>query len=180
MPESNPPPKTPHLERPTERPTTPSVVSPIISPIISRVVSLKGEAEFRRILSGETHRTPFFTLRRLPYRPLFGKPWQPSAVVGIVASKKSVGNAVKRNRARRRVREALRLVAPNPCRAILLLNPAVLTAPFADLKAALELAFARPIKPAKAKSPPSKSPQSKNSQAQSQPQAKTKAQAPKK
>ncbi len=145
MPESN----TPQNPNPLER----TAGSPNIASSISPIISLKGEAEFRRVSSGDTVRTSFFTLRRLPYRPLYGKPWQPSTVVGIVASKKSVGNAVKRNRARRRVREALRLISPNPCRAILLLNPSVLSADFADLKVALELAFARPIKTLKNKNP---------------------------
>jgi ribonuclease P protein component len=139
-------PNKPNPNPPLERPTH-SI------PRATPLVSLKGEAEFRRVSSGDTVRTSFFTLRRLPYRPLFGKPWRPSAVVGIVASKKSVGNAVKRNRARRRVREALRLVQPEACRGLLLLNPSVLTADFAELKAALELAFSRPIKTLKNKNP---------------------------
>ncbi len=65
-------------------------------------------------------------------------------------SKKTLKHAVKRNRARRRVREALRTMPPEllpgglpACRAILMLNPGVLTAPFAELQAALARALDR-------------------------------------
>lgn len=110
------------------------------------VIALKGDAEFRKVRQGRAVRTPFFMLRKIPYKPRPGQPYAPRAVVGIVASRKSLGNAVQRNRARRRVREALRLIQLPACRAVLLLNEAVLAVPFETLKTSLEAAFARPFK----------------------------------
>ncbi|MBB6099118.1 ribonuclease P protein component [Deinobacterium chartae] len=107
------------------------------------MTSLKGDAEFRRVRKGPAVRTPFFVLRSLPYRPRHGQPYRPQPVVGIVVSRKSLNKAVERNRARRRVREALRSISLPPCRAMLVLNPSVLEADFAELRRSLEGAFER-------------------------------------
>lgn len=104
------------------------------------LTSLKGQREFRRVRQhGAALRDPLFTLRVTDYRPRHGEAWRPRAIMGIVVSKKTLPRAVDRNRARRRVREALRTLPGGlpPCRAILLPNPGVLTAPFPELQAAL-------------------------------------------
>ena len=109
-----------------------------------RLASLKGETAFRRVRAhGQTLRTPLFTLRITDYRPRHGEPWRPGALIGIVVPKKTLRLAVDRNRARRRVREALRGLALPPCRAVLMPNPAVLTAPFGELQGALAGVFGR-------------------------------------
>ncbi|WP_442877218.1 ribonuclease P protein component [Deinococcus sp. YIM 134068] len=109
-------------------------------PHLSPPASLKGEREFRRVRQhGVALRDPLFTLRVTDYRPRHGETWRPRAIIGIVVSKKTLRRAVDRNRARRRVREALRTLPGGlpPCRAILLPNPSVLTAPFPELQSAL-------------------------------------------
>ncbi len=108
--------------------------------------SLRGDREFRKVRAhGVAVRDPLFTLRVAEYRPRHGETWRPRAIIGIVISKKTLKRAVDRNRARRRVREALRTLPGGlpPCRAILLPNPAVLTAEFAQVQAALIRALAR-------------------------------------
>lgn len=109
--------------------------------------SLRGEKEFRKVRAhGVAVRHPLFTVRLAEYRPRYGETWRPRVVIGIVVPKKTLKRAVDRNRARRRVREALRtLPAPGlpPCRAILMPNPAVLNVPFDELQGALAQAFAR-------------------------------------
>lgn len=108
--------------------------------------SLRGDREFRKVRShGVPVRDPLFTLRVTEYRPRHGETWRPRAIIGLVVSKKTLKRAVDRNRARRRVREALRTLPGGlpPCRAILLPNPAVLTVPFEQLQAALVRALSR-------------------------------------
>lgn len=69
-----------------------------------------------------------------------------SARFGFTVTKK-LGNAVTRNRIRRRLREALRLAAPLAARAgcdyVLVARPHVLTQPFAELLRDLDSAFRR-------------------------------------
>lgn len=106
--------------------------------------SLRTDREFRKVRAhGVAVRDPLFTLRVTDYRPRHGEVWQPRAIIGIVVSKKTLRRAVDRNRARRRVREALRTLPGGlpPCRAILLPNPGVLRAPFPELQGALARAL---------------------------------------
>lgn len=108
--------------------------------------SLRGEREFRKVRAhGVAVRGPLLGARLAEYRPRHGETWRPRAIVGIVVSKKTLKRAVDRNRARRRVREALRTLPGGlpPCRAIVMPNPGVLTAPFAEVQAALAKAFAQ-------------------------------------
>lgn len=106
--------------------------------------SLRGDREFRKVRQhGVVLRDPLFTLRVTAYRPRHGEVWRPRAVIGIVVPKKTLKLAVRRNRARRRVREALRTLPLPPCRAILMPNPAVLDAPFEVVQAALARALAK-------------------------------------
>ena len=112
---------------------------------------MRGEREFRKVRAhGAVVRDPLFTLRLTDYRPRYGEPWRPRALIGLVVSKKTLARAVDRNRARRRVREALRTmpleVLPGglpACRAMLLLNPGVLRVPFTELQASLGQALGR-------------------------------------
>ena len=105
------------------------------------LTSLRGDAEFRKVRQGRTVRTAYFTLRAVHYRPRHGNPWKPMTVVGIVVPKKVLKHAVDRNRARRRVREAMRRLDLPPCRAVLMLTPEVLRVDFAVLSEALRRAF---------------------------------------
>ena len=118
-----------------------------------RLSSLKGEGQFRKVSAGFATRTPHFTLRRLPYKPRYGEKWEPHAVIGIVVSKKTLAHAVDRNRARRRVREALRVLELTPCRAMLILNASVLKLEFGALKSLLESVFSKPLPKGPPKSP---------------------------
>lgn len=110
------------------------------------LASLTGDREFRRVRQhGAALRTPLFTLRVTDYRPRHGETWRPRAMIGIVVPKKTLRRAVDRNRARRRVREALRTLPGGlpPCRAILMPNPGVLRVPFPELQAALARVLAQ-------------------------------------
>ena len=64
--------------------------------------------------------------------------------IGLTVTRK-IGNAVTRNRARRRLREALRLVLPGPARPatdyVVVARPPALTFPFANLQSDLVGAF---------------------------------------
>ena len=119
------------------QPTSSAVPSP--QPRKVALVSLRGDREFRKVRShGQVIRTRFFQLRVTDYRPRYGEVWRPRAIIGIVVPKKTLKRAVDRNRARRRVHEALRtLPGLPPCRAILSPAALVLGAPFAELQAAL-------------------------------------------
>lgn len=105
----------------------------------ARLDSLRGDREFRKVRQhGQVVRHRLFSLRATDYRPRYGEAWRPRAIIGIVVPKKTLKRAVDRNRARRRVREALRTLPTLPhCRAILMPAPGVLSAPFAELQAAL-------------------------------------------
>lgn len=71
---------------------------------------------------------------------------EPTIGVGFTASRK-VGNAVARNRARRRLREAARRVLPEVgepgCNYVLIARQAVVTCPFAELERQLAEAVRR-------------------------------------
>ncbi|AWN24465.1 ribonuclease P protein component [Deinococcus irradiatisoli] len=114
---------------------------------------MRGEKEFRKVRAhGQVVRHALFTLRVTDYRPRYGETWQPRAMIGIVVPKKTLKLAVKRNRVRRRVREALRtLPGLPPCRATIHPNAAALGAPFAELQAALGQALSGQFKPRKKK-----------------------------
>lgn len=110
------------------------------------LASLKTEREFRRVRQqGVMLRDPLLSLRVTDYRPRHGEAWRPRAIIGIVVPKKTLRRAVDRNRARRRVREALRTLPGGlpPCRAILMPNPGVLRVPFPELQAVLARVLAQ-------------------------------------
>lgn len=107
------------------------------------VRSLKGDRAFQRLRKGRSGGSRLLSVR-----------WRPSrdegVRVGIVASRK-VGNAVVRNRVRRRLREALRdLVRTRPVDLsprgrdlIVIARPEAADADYADLKRALTRALER-------------------------------------
>ena len=106
--------------------------------------SLKGDRAFRRLRKGRAGHAKFFSIRYLPTR-------QGHVKVGIVVSKK-VGNAVVRNRVRRRLREALlALLRERELNVtfqgvpsfdlVVLTRPEAATASYWQLKGALEQAF---------------------------------------
>lgn len=98
-------------------------------------VSLRGRDGFRKVYhSGRRHQTPGLTV--ISCRTEDPGPPQ----VGIVASRR-VGGAVQRNRAKRRLREAMRHVALRPGTAyVVQAKRSVLGAPFSQLVAWLRAA----------------------------------------
>jgi ribonuclease P protein component len=105
-----------------------------------QVVRLKRRREF---VAAATHRrwvAPAFVLQAGPR----GKPEEIG--IGFTASRR-IGNAVARNRARRRLRAAARALLPGPAEPgydyVLVARPAILTCPFDVVLGDLATAFAR-------------------------------------
>jgi ribonuclease P protein component len=106
---------------------------------------LKRRAEFQRVSRGRRAQAETFTLQANP-RADSGAAPADGARVGFTVTKK-VGDAVERNRIRRRLKEALRragAVAPSPGHDyVLMARREALTRPFAALIADIERAFAQ-------------------------------------
>ncbi len=104
---------------------------------------LKRRAEFQRASRGRRTQAETFTLQAAPRADAVESP-QPR--VGFTVTKK-VGDAVERNRIRRRLKEALRsagAVAPSPGHDyVLMARREALTRPFSQLIADIERAFAQ-------------------------------------
>ncbi|MGO9771202.1 MAG: ribonuclease P protein component [Roseiarcus sp.] len=103
---------------------------------------LRRRAEFQRVSRGRRAQAQSFTLqanRRADARAALAR-------VGFTVTKK-IGDAVERNRIRRRLKEALRragAVAPSPDHDyVLMARREALTRPFAELIADIERAFAQ-------------------------------------
>lgn len=105
------------------------------------VTSLRGERAFARLRRGRSAQHALVRIRWLANN-------EPARRAGFVVSKK-VGNAVVRNRVRRRLREALRAILaeyatyPKAFDVIIIAKPAAATANYWQLKAALEHTFVR-------------------------------------
>jgi ribonuclease P protein component len=107
---------------------------------------VKRRAEFVAVAAGRQRWVaPAFVLQAGP-RPARGASAAAEIGVGFTASRR-IGNAVARNRARRRLVHAVRAVLPGPARPgynyVIVARPAVLTCPFDRLLLDLGTAFAR-------------------------------------
>lgn len=112
----------------------------------ARVVPLRRRREFLRVAAqGRRWVTPAFVVQAGP-RPEPESAAVPEIGIGFTASRR-VGKAVARNRARRRLREAVRRVLPGPARPgfdyVVVARPEALTRPFDELVADLRAALAR-------------------------------------
>ena len=126
---------------------------------LAAVETLKTRAEFQRTQKGRKWVAPAFILQGLA-RPLaeteaprFGFTVSSKAVAKEGAGGKKRGKAVDRNRARRRLKEAVRLTYGAHARTgfdyVIIGRAAALTRNFADLLADLELAFHKVGQPAR-------------------------------
>jgi ribonuclease P protein component len=124
---------------------------------MARVSTLKNRRDFLRLRSGRKWVTPAFVLQGAP-RPAeadgetvsgarFGFTVSGRAVAQDGAKGRRRGGAVRRNRARRRLREAVRLVAPKKAREdfdyVVIGRAAALDREFSDLLKDLHTAFDR-------------------------------------
>jgi ribonuclease P protein component len=106
------------------------------------MITLKRRAEFLRIRGGARWSTAAFVLETKPREGNAAG----EARFGFTVTKQ-LGKAVTRNRIRRRLREAVRLLAPGHGKPghdyVLIARLPALDRPFADLSRDLETAFAR-------------------------------------
>lgn len=102
---------------------------------------LRRRSEFLAAARGSRFNRPSFVLQALPRRE---SERAETIGIGLTVTRK-IGNAVVRNRARRRLREALRLVLPGPARPatdyVVVARPPALTVPFTELQTELADAF---------------------------------------
>ncbi len=114
-----------------------------VGPASAEVVRLRHRGEFLAAAKGQRVPRDAFLLQCIGR----GEPNRAGIVgIGLTVTKK-IGNAVVRNRARRRLREALRLTLPGPARAahdyVVVARFPALTRPFAQLRDELAAAFAQ-------------------------------------
>ncbi len=113
--------------------------------------TLKTRAEFQRVQKGRKWVTPAFIMQGLPRsngntaKPRFGFTVSSKSVAKDKAGAKKRGMAVDRNRARRRLKEAVRLVSPEHAEGnfdyVIIGRGAALTRNFEDLLADMRAAF---------------------------------------
>ncbi len=114
--------------------------------VVSKVVRLKRRSEFLSVAAtGRRWVAPAFVLQ-VGQRPVDMEPATTEIGLGFTATKR-IGNAVARNRAKRRLREAARQVLPNAASSghdyVLIARTEVLTCVFQTLLDDLEKAFSR-------------------------------------
>jgi ribonuclease P protein component len=106
-------------------------------------VRLRRRSEFLAAARGARVHREAFVLQALQRRE---PEWAVTLGIGLTVTRK-IGNAVTRNRARRRLREALRLVLPGPaCPGtdyVVVARQPALVSPFADLRSDLSTALAQ-------------------------------------
>ncbi|MCB6180039.1 ribonuclease P protein component [Rhodobacter sp. Har01] len=134
------PPEAQGTRQPAEAPAAPPAVSVCVPPDCIPAV-MKTRPEFLKAASARRQGTGSFLLQARDRRD-----GTTAVQIGFTASKK-IGNAVARNRAKRRLREAARAVLPRLARPgwdyVLVARPkATITRPYADLLADLETALA--------------------------------------
>jgi ribonuclease P protein component len=113
--------------------------------------TLKRREDFLRLKAGRKWTTPAFVLQMLAQpaghqpRPRFGFTVSDKAISTVDPDGKRRGGAVKRNRARRRLKEAVRLVAPDAAKPghdyAIIGRMDALNRDFADLLADMKTAF---------------------------------------
>jgi ribonuclease P protein component len=123
------------------------------------VKTLKSRAEFQRVQKGRKWVTPAFILQGLPREsgdetaPRFGFTVSGKTVAKGSGTVKKRGMAVDRNRARRRLKEAVRLSFAAHAKAsfdyVIIGRAAALTRNFAALLADMEIAFHKVGEPAR-------------------------------
>jgi ribonuclease P protein component len=123
------------------------------------VETLKSRAEFQRVQKGRKWVTPAFILQSLPRAggderaPRFGFTVSGKTVAKESGAKRKRGLAVDRNRARRRLKEAVRLSFAAHAKAgfdyVIIGRAAALTRNFAALLADMEIAFHKVNQPAR-------------------------------
>lgn len=118
----------------------------------ARIVTLKKRREFLRLRGGARWAGPAFVLETKPAPA--DDPDQQYPRFGFTVTK-AMGNAVVRNRIRRRLKAAVREVAPAIAKPgthyVLVARAAAALRPFSDLKKDLEHAFQRVHHPASQK-----------------------------
>ncbi len=110
-----------------------------------KITTLKNRADFLRLRQGHKYTTPYFILRAAPS----DIPMQTRARVGYTVTTKC-GNAVVRNRIKRRLRALVREIFPTTAKpgydyilvALDRAKPSAAEASFADLRAAVARAIA--------------------------------------
>ena len=127
------------------------------SPADKAMQTLKKRAQFQRVQKGRKWVAPAFTLYGLQRPadeadgPRFGFAVSSKSVAKDGAGGKRRGKAVDRNRARRRLKEAVRLTCAAHARAgfdyVIIGRASALTRNFADLLADIELAFHKVSQP---------------------------------
>ncbi len=121
--------------------------------------TLKTRAEFQRVQKGRKWVAPAFILQGLlrsrdeAKAPRFGFTVSSKSVAKESAEGKRRGKAVDRNRARRRLKEAVRLTSAEHAKTgydyVIIGRAAALTRNFADLLADMRLAFHKVSQPAR-------------------------------